>query len=168
MWILWTYLMNMFLCSIHETIIGVTQVKCKKGKRAIRQNNDNYIKDILLQIKVLHDAIEHWSQTQFLEGHSSAQFCSNPNQTHLIQIIKVFSIPRNFQAGVIWSWLKLNSAELWLSGSWVWDHCHRRTFLSKWFIKNLYHLKTLSVSQKFICGKRRFFRFKKGKKEIVL
>jgi len=25
-------------------------------------------------------------QTQFLEGHSSAQFCSNPNQTHLNQI----------------------------------------------------------------------------------
>ncbi len=32
--------------------------------------------------------LTHWSQTQFLEGHSSAQFCSNPNQTHLIQLIK--------------------------------------------------------------------------------
>ncbi len=39
----------------------------------------------------------HWSQTQFLKGHSSEQFCSNPNQTHLIQIIKVFRIARNFQ-----------------------------------------------------------------------
>ncbi len=49
------------------------------------------------------DSLTHWSQTQFLEGHSSAQICSNPNQTHLIQLIKVFRITRNFQAGVIWS-----------------------------------------------------------------
>ncbi len=56
--------------------------------------------------------LSHWSQTQFLEGHSSAQFSSSPNQTHLIQIIKVFGITRNFQEGAIWSWLELNSAEL--------------------------------------------------------
>ncbi len=56
--------------------------------------------------------IAHWSQTQFLEGHSSAEFSSNPNQTHLIQVIKVFRITRNFQVSVIWSWLELNCAEL--------------------------------------------------------
>ncbi len=39
-----------------------------------------------------------------LEGHSSAQFSSKPNQAHLIQLFKVFRITRNFQAGVIWSW----------------------------------------------------------------
>ncbi len=66
--------------------------------------------------------LNHWSQTQFLEGHSSAQFSSNPNQTHLIQLIKLFRITRNFQAGVIWSWLELNSAELRPSRNWVWDH----------------------------------------------
>ncbi len=49
------------------------------------------------------NALNHWSQTQFLEGHSSAQFNSNPNQTHLIQLIKVFKITGNLQAGVIWS-----------------------------------------------------------------
>ncbi len=32
--------------------------------------------------------------------------------------------------------------------------------------KNLYHLKNLSVSQKVICGERRFFRLLKGKKEM--
>ncbi len=69
----------------------------------------------------LQMCLDHWSQTQFLEGHSSAQFSSNPNQTHLLQLIKVFRI-KNFQAGVIWSWLELNSAELWLSRNWVWDH----------------------------------------------
>ncbi len=55
--------------------------------------------------------IDHWSQTQFLEGHSSAQFSSSPNQTHPIQLIEVFRIIRNFQAGVIWSWVELNSAD---------------------------------------------------------
>ncbi len=69
--------------------------------------------------------VGHWSQTQFLEGHSSAQFCSNPNQTHLIQLIKVIRITRNFQAGVSWGWLELNSAELWPSRNWVWDHWSR-------------------------------------------
>ncbi len=59
--------------------------------------------------------LEHWSQTRFLEGHSSAQFSSNPNQTHLIQLIKVFKVTGNLQAGVIWSWLELNCAELWPS-----------------------------------------------------
>ncbi|KAI2651197.1 Potassium voltage-gated channel subfamily A member 3 [Labeo rohita] len=45
-----------------------------------------------------------WPQTQFLEGHSSAQCSSNPNQTHLIQLIRIFRIIRNFQAGVrCWS-----------------------------------------------------------------
>ncbi len=29
-------------------------------------------------------SLDKCSQTQFLEGHSSAQFSSNPNQTHLI------------------------------------------------------------------------------------
>ncbi len=69
--------------------------------------------------------IRHWSQTQFVEGHSSAQFSSNPNQTHLIQIIKVFRITRNFQAGVCWSWLELISAELWSSRNWVWDQWYK-------------------------------------------
>ncbi len=59
------------------------------------------------------EGLRHWSQTQFLEGHSSAQFSSNPNQTHLVQLIKVFRTTRNFQAGVIWKRLELNSAELW-------------------------------------------------------
>ncbi len=51
-------------------------------------------------------------------GHSS-----NPNHTHLIQLIKAFRITRNLQAGVILSLLEINSAELWPSRNWVWDHC---------------------------------------------
>uniref|UniRef100_A0A8C1VPY7 FERM domain containing 4Bb n=1 Tax=Cyprinus carpio TaxID=7962 RepID=A0A8C1VPY7_CYPCA len=68
----------------------------------------------LAEIMFLID-LDQFSQTQSLEGHSSEQFCSNPNQTHLIQLIKVFMITRNLQTGVSWSWLELNSAELWPS-----------------------------------------------------
>ncbi len=80
------------------------------------------------------EGVNHWSQTQFLEGHSSAQFSSNPNQTHLIQIIKVFRITRNFQAGVIWSWLELNSAELWPSRNWVWDQWCKRLYVARFSV----------------------------------
>ncbi len=48
-------------------------------------------------------SVDHWSQTPFLEGNSSAQFSFNSNQTLLIQLIKVFTIARNLQAGVILS-----------------------------------------------------------------
>ncbi len=81
-------------------------------------------------IATVPNHLTHRSQTQFLEGHSSAQFSSNPNQTHLIQLIKVFRI-RNFQAGVIWSWLELNCAELWPSRNWVWDHWFNGWFIQK-------------------------------------
>ncbi len=54
----------------------------------------------------LNDSLNQWSQTQFLEGHISAQFSSSPNQTHLIQIIKLFRINRNLKAGVSWAKLK--------------------------------------------------------------
>ncbi len=40
----------------------------------------------------------------------------------LIQLIKFFRITRNFQAGVSWSWLELNCAELRPSRNWVWYH----------------------------------------------
>ncbi len=87
--------------------------------------------------------LNHCSQTQFLEGHSFAQFCSKPNQTHLIQLINLFRITRNFQAGVIWSWL-----ELWPSRNWVWHHCFKGIVknVSKWFSFNPGSLKT------YACG----------------
>ncbi len=69
-------------------------------------------------------SLSHWSQTQFLEGHSSAQYSYNPNQTHLIQIIKVYRITRNFQAGVL-ELVGAKSAELRPSRNWVWDHCFK-------------------------------------------
>ncbi len=84
--------------------------------------------------------LEHWSQTQFLEGHSSAQICSNPNQTHLIQLIKVFGITRYFQARVSWSWLELNSAELWPSRNWVWDNWPRDNLYSPERQRSLGHV----------------------------
>ncbi len=82
----------------------------------------------------------HWSQTQLLEGHSSAQFSSNPNQTHLSQLIKLFKITRNFQAGVIWSWLELNSAELWPSRNGVWDLCKSCEKIKSLYMINRFNL----------------------------
>ncbi len=86
-------------------------------------NDRNIFGCVILEIQPHFLILQHWSQSQFLEGHSSAQFNSNPNQTHLIQLIKVFRITRNFQAGLSWSWLELNSTELWPSRNCVWDHC---------------------------------------------
>lgn len=42
--------------------------------------------------------IEHRSQTGFLEGHIIAQFCSNSNHTHLIQLIKVLKSTKEYSA----------------------------------------------------------------------
>ncbi len=36
-----------------------------------------------------------------LEGHISAEFSTNPKQTHLVQLFKVFRIAINFQAGML-------------------------------------------------------------------
>ncbi len=66
-------------------------------------------------------SLSHWSQTQFLEGHSSAQFSYNPNQNtpdpdnQGLQDYK--KLPsRCVGAG------GAKSAELWPSRNWVWDH----------------------------------------------
>ncbi len=91
----------------------------------MKQSNENayYMKylvdDYLFCASLFANLTKPLVSTQFLESNRSAQFLSNPNQTHLIQLIKVFRITRNFQAGVIWSWLELNSAELQPSRNWV-------------------------------------------------
>ncbi len=63
----------------------------------------------------------HWSQTQFLEGHSSAQFSSNQLQittdwSFLVILKTLISWIR-----CVWLGLELNCAELWPSRNWVWD-----------------------------------------------
>ncbi len=40
-------------------------------------------------------------QTQFLEGHSPAQFKFNPNKTHLIQLIKSFRLICKLHSSVL-------------------------------------------------------------------
>ncbi len=95
----------------------------------------------LLSLKdPLSNYLRHWSQTPFLEGHSSAKFSSNPNQTHLIELIKLSMLTRNFQAGVTWSWLELNSAELRPSRNWVWDH-----WFKVWASIILYRITTKNI-----------------------
>ncbi len=65
--------------------------------------------------------LEHWPQTQFLEGHSSAEFSSNqlqitPAWTFLVIMTSVISSIRCVSLG-----LELNCAELWPSRNGVWD-----------------------------------------------
>ncbi len=65
----------------------------------------------------------HWSQTQFLEGHSSAQFSSN--QLQITPVWKFLVILKTLISWIrcVWLGLGLNCAELWPSRNWVWDQC---------------------------------------------
>ncbi len=55
------------------------------------------------------------SRVSQLEVHFPAEFSSNPNQSHLNKLIKVFRINRKLQAGEFLSRLELNSAGTWTS-----------------------------------------------------
>jgi len=66
------------------------------------------------------EAPQGW-RTSFLESHSLAEFCFNPNQTHLNKLINVWSVTRKLQADEFFSGLELNSAGLWCSRTGV---CH--------------------------------------------
>ncbi len=66
--------------------------------------------------------VGQWSQTQFLEGHSSAEFSSNqlqftPAWKFLVILKTLISWFR-----CVWLGLEQNCAELWPSRNWVWDH----------------------------------------------
>ncbi len=69
--------------------------------------------------------LDHWSQTQFLEGHSSAEFSSN--QLHLTPAWKFLVIQKSLIIWIrcVWFGLELNSTELWLSRNGVWDQWFR-------------------------------------------
>ncbi len=55
--------------------------------------------------------VQGW-RTLVLESHSPADFCFNPNQTHLKNLIKVWRVTRKLQAGEFLLGLELNSAGL--------------------------------------------------------
>ncbi len=61
------------------------------------------------------------SQTQFLEGHSSAEFSFN--QLQLTAAWKFLVILKRLISWIrcVWLGLELNCAELWPSRNWVWD-----------------------------------------------
>ncbi len=54
-------------------------------------------------------------RTSVLESLSPAEFCFNPNQTHLNKLIKAWRVTRKRQAGEFLLGLELNSAGLRLS-----------------------------------------------------
>ncbi len=58
----------------------------------------------------IHDYIKQGSPNLFLEGRCPAEFSSNPNQTHLKQLIKLLLGMIETSGQVCWSKLELNSA----------------------------------------------------------
>ncbi len=66
-------------------------------------------------------ALNQWSQTQFLEGHSSAEFSSN--QPQITPAWKFLVILKTLISWIrcVWLGLEQNCAELWPSSNWVWD-----------------------------------------------
>ncbi len=83
------------------------------------------------------DFLKHWSQTQFLEGHSSAEFSSNQLQiTPAWKILVILKTLINW-IRCVWLGLELNCAELWPSRNWEWDRC-LKALQSKVKLKDLY------------------------------
>ncbi len=77
---------------------------------------------------VYSEHVHQRSQTQFLEGHSSAEFSFN--QLQLTPVWKLLVILKTLISWIrcVWLGLELNSSELWPSRNWVWDHwCTRST-----------------------------------------
>ncbi len=79
-----------------------------------------------------HPFTAHWSQTQFLEGHSSAQFSSN--QLQITPAWKFLVILKTLISWVrcVWLGLKLNCAELWPPGIEFETNAAEDPLLSKW------------------------------------
>ncbi len=77
--------------------------------------------------------------TSVLESRSSAEFCFNPNQTHLNKLIKAWRVTRKLQAGEFLLGLKLNSAGLRLSWTGVYRpwSIHIKCTLGTQFIDEL-------------------------------
>ncbi len=73
------------------------------------------------EMSTLYFCLWQWSQTQFLEGHSSAEFSSN--QLQITPAWRFLVILKSFISWIrcVWLGLELNSAEVWSSRNWVWD-----------------------------------------------
>ncbi len=71
--------------------------------------------------------LKQWSQTQFLEGHSSAEFSSNQLQiTPAWKFLLILKTLISWKM-CVWLELELNCAELWPSRNWVWDQYFKET-----------------------------------------
>ncbi len=66
--------------------------------------------------------LKQWSQTQFLNGHSSAELQITPAQKFLVILKTLISWFR-----CVWFRLELTVQP---SGNWVWDQCSKTVFLN--------------------------------------
>ncbi len=86
--------------------------------------------DFLQERKHHHVPLRQWSQTQFLEGHSSVQ--SSSNQLQFTPAWKFLVILKTLISWIrcVWLGLELNCAELWTARNWVWDHCFKGSIVN--------------------------------------
>ncbi len=96
--------------TLHSLLHGQLQLN-------IDRQNEREARDIYKK------ALIQRSQTQFLEGHSSAEFSSS--QLQITPAWKFLVILNTLISWIrcVWLGLELNCAELWPSRNWVWDQC---------------------------------------------
>ncbi len=94
----------------------LTSVRYCKCRRQI----DVSVMYVCYQGRQFMNPLRQWSQTQFLEGHSSAELQLTPAWKFLVILQTLISWIR-----CVWLGLELNYAELWPSRNWVWDQCFK-------------------------------------------
>ncbi len=87
----------------------------------------------VLRFLFLFLTLDQGWETLILEGHSPAEFSSNPNQTHLNQLIKVFRMQLGIFFPQGFSGLELNSAGEWPSRINVPHPCFRPWEKVEWY-----------------------------------
>ncbi len=88
-----------------------------------------YCRNDLLLFPLHHDfksqALDQGRTNLALPGHFPSEFSSNPNQTHLNQVIIVFKTTRRLRAGEFFSGLEQISAGKWPGRAKFAYHCSR-------------------------------------------
>ncbi len=138
--------------------------KCFVSKCKVSQENAKALKYIFFSSIWLYCIIYHhyvpvgqWSQTQFLEGHSSAEFSSN--QLKITLALKFLVILKTLISWIrcVCLGLEQNCAELWLSMIRVWDQCYRGSIENQLYLSNFAYQVSVSwfkIFRHLYCKKR--------------
>ncbi len=114
------------ICTVYPFRADLTITSQRNGKTKLKleaanstQRRFGYIRSLKYHLVVMLgariDVVEQGWGTLILEGRVPAEFSSNPNQTHLKQLIKVFRMQLGCFFSQGFSGLELNSAGEWPS-----------------------------------------------------